>query len=101
MRLRKIEAIVKPPTLRVLIAGLTAAGLEEIFVSEVWGIGRHRGRTMYYRGDVQTIDAFAKLRLEVVVPDERVDEVVSLLCRLGRTRGPGNGKVFVLGVLED
>jgi nitrogen regulatory protein P-II 1 len=98
--MRKIEAIIKPQALHAVMSALGPASPDEILISEVQGMGRHRGGHAFYRGAAYVIDTFAKLRIELVVPDERVDEFVSLLCRVARTRGQGNGKVFVAEVLD-
>jgi nitrogen regulatory protein P-II 1 len=93
--MRKIEAIIKPQALGAVMTALDAAMLGDVTISQVWGKGRHRGWKTVYRGAVYEIDTVAKLRIELIVPDDRVDEVLSLLCRAARTRGLGNGKVFV------
>jgi nitrogen regulatory protein P-II 1 len=96
--MKKVEAIIKPQTLMTVVKALGRAGLDDVTVSEVQGRGRHRGGSEIYRGAVYAIDTFAKLRIELLVPDERVDEVLSLFCRVARTRGVGNGKVLVAAV---
>jgi nitrogen regulatory protein P-II 2 len=98
--MRKIEAIIKPEALGAVVSALSAAGLDDLTISAVQGRGRHPGDRQFYRGAVYPIDTFAKLRIELAVGDERVDEVVSLLCRVARTRGLGNGKVLVTPVLD-
>lgn len=93
--MKRIEAVIKPQVFSEVFAALRAAALDEVLVSQVLGRGRHRDGRAYYRGIVQVIDTFPKLKVEIAVPDDRVDEIVSLICRVGRTRGRGNGKVFV------
>ena len=79
---------------------LAGAGFAEVTVSEVQGKGRYQGGSEFYRGAVYVSDTLVKLRIELVVPDERVDEVVSLFCRVARARGVGNGKVLVASVMD-
>jgi nitrogen regulatory protein P-II 1 len=98
--MKKIEAIIKPHALGAVTKALGVAGVGDVTVSEAQGRGRHRGGTEIYRGAVYAIETFAKVRIEVVVPDERVDEIVSLLCRTASTRGLGNGKVLVAAVTD-
>jgi nitrogen regulatory protein PII len=93
--MRKIEATIKPQALGAVMRALDAAMLGDVTISRVWGKGRHRGWKTIYRGAEYEIDTVARLRIELIVPDDRVDEILSLLCRTARTRGLGNGKVFV------
>jgi len=98
--MRKIEAIIKPQALGAVMTALDAVGLGDVTISQVWGKGRHRGWRTIYRGAEYEIDTVARLRIELIVPDDRVDEVLSLLCRAARTRGLANGKVFVAPAWE-
>jgi nitrogen regulatory protein PII len=98
--LKKIEAIIRPQTLGAVMKALAGAGFAEVTVSEVQGKGRHQGGSEFYRGAVYVSDTLVKLHIELVVPDERVDEVVSLFCRVARARGVGNGKVLVASVMD-
>jgi nitrogen regulatory protein PII len=98
--MKKIEAIIRPQRLLAVSEALRTAGIAEVTISEVQGRGRHRGGSEFYRGAVYAIDIFVKLRVELVVGDERVDEIVSLFCRVARARGVGNGKVLVASVTD-
>ena len=93
--MKRIEAIIKPHALGAVLKALRAATGTEVLVSQVLGMGRHREGRAFYRGAVHVIDTFPKLRVELTVEDGSVDTIVSLLCRAGRSRGVGNGKVFV------
>jgi nitrogen regulatory protein PII len=98
--MKKIEAIIKPQALHAVMTALSGTKLGEVIIAEVQGRDRHGGGHEFYRGAAYIIDTFNKLRIELLVPDERVDEIVSLLCRAARTRSRGNGKVFVAEVLD-
>ncbi len=98
--MKKIEAIVKPFKLDEIKEALTKAGIIGMTISEVRGFGRQKGHTEMYRGGEYTVDFVPKLRIEVVVPDQRVDAVVSLICSVANTGNIGDGKVFV-SPLED
>jgi len=98
--MKKVEAIIKPFKLDEVKEALTAAGIVGMTVSEVRGFGRQKGHTETYRGGEYTIDFIPKIKLEVVVPDDRADTVVSLICDTAKTGNIGDGKVFV-SELED
>jgi nitrogen regulatory protein P-II 1 len=82
---KKVEAIIKPFKLDEVKEALTEAGIVGIIVSEVRGCGRQRGHTETYRGSEYTVDFLPKLKLELVVPDHRVDAVVTLICDTAKT----------------
>ena len=77
--MKKIEAIVKPFKLDDVKEALTAAGIIGMTVSEVRGFGRQKGHTEMYRGGEYTVDFVPKMKIEVVVPDDRADKVVALI----------------------
>ena len=98
--MKKIEAIIKPFKLDDVKEALTAAGVIGMTVSEVRGFGRQKGHTEMYRGGEYTVDFLPKIKVEVVVPDERAGKVVELLTATAKTGSIGDGKVF-LSSLED
>ena len=93
--MKKIEAIVKPFKLDDVKETLTAAGIIGMTVSEVRGFGRQKGHTEMYRGGEYTVDFVPKMKIEVVVPDDRADKVVALITAAAKTGSIGDGKVFV------
>ena len=98
--MKKIEAIIKPFKLDEVKEALTAAGIIGMTVSEVRGFGRQKGHTEMYRGGEYTVDFLPKMKIEVVVPDDRVGQVVELISGAAKTGSIGDGKVFVSS-LED
>ena len=98
--MKKIEAIIKPFKLDDVKEALTGAGIIGMTVSEVRGFGRQKGHTEMYRGGEYTVDFLPKIKVEVVVPDERAAKVVELLTAAAKTGSIGDGKVFVSS-LED
>ena len=98
--MKKIEAIIKPFKLDDVKEALTAAGVIGMTVSEVRGFGRQKGHTEMYRGGEYTVDFLPKIKVEVVVPDERAAKVTELLIAAAKTGSIGDGKVF-LSSLED
>ncbi len=98
--MKKIEAVIKPFKLDDVKEALTQLGVFGMTVTEVRGFGRQKGHTELYRGSEYTIDFLPKVKIEVVVPNELVDKVVSAIASAAKTGSIGDGKVFVLPVGE-
>ena len=98
--MKKIEAIIQPFKLDEVKEALIKAGVEGITISEVRGHGRQKGHTEVYRGQEYNVDLLPKVKLEVVIPSGRFDEVLSSLVAAARTGKIGDGKVFVYDVAE-
>ncbi len=98
--MKKIEAIIKPFKLDEVKAALAELGIQGLTVSEVKGFGRQKGHTEQYRGTEYTIDFLPKVKLEVVVPNDRVEKVVETIRASGRTGQIGDGKIFILSIDE-
>ena len=93
--MKRIEAIVKPFKLDEVREVLTQLGVSGMTVSEVKGFGRQKGHTETYRGAEYRIDLIPKTKIEVVVADERVQEIVAAVVAAARTGTIGDGKIFV------
>ena len=93
--MKKIEAILKPFRLEEVKDALTAIGVEGMTVTEVKGFGRQKGHTEIYRGSEYTVDFLPKLKIETVLPDEKVDAAVAAIIGAARTGKIGDGKIFV------
>src|SRR5207249_4556947 len=98
--MKKIEAIVKPFKLEEVKDALGELGIEGMTVIEVKGFGRQKGHTEIYRGSEYTVDFLPKIKLEVVVPDNRATEVVASIIKAAKTGKIGDGKIFVSAVEE-
>ena len=98
--MKKIEAIVKPFRLEEVKEALTKIGIQGMTVSEVRGFGRQRGHTEVYRGAEYTIDFVPKSKIELIVIDEMVTQVVETIERTAKTGKVGDGKIFVSPVEE-
>jgi nitrogen regulatory protein P-II 1 len=98
--MKKIEAIIKPFKLTEVKEALSEIGVQGMSVTEVKGFGRQKGHTEIYRGSEYTVDFLPKVRLDLVVPDGQVDAVVQAIVKAARTGKIGDGKVFVLPLLE-
>ncbi len=98
--MKKIEAIVKPFKLDEVKHALTKIGIQGMTVSEVKGFGRQRGHTEVYRGAEYTIDFVPKAKIDLIVVDELVPQVVETIERAAKTGKIGDGKIFVSSVDE-
>ena len=91
-----IVAIIQPHRLDAAREALTGSGIEGMTVTEVRGYGRQKGHTEIYRGAEYQIAFIPKLKLEVAVPDARLDDTMQVLGNAVRTGKIGDGKIFVL-----
>jgi nitrogen regulatory protein P-II 1 len=97
---KKIEAVIRHYKLEDVKNALTTAGVEGMTVTEVRGFGRQRGHKEMYRGAEYTVDFLPKVKLEVVVSDPMVRDVVDTIIRVARTGQIGDGKIFVTDLAE-
>ncbi|MBI3015211.1 MAG: P-II family nitrogen regulator [Candidatus Tectomicrobia bacterium] len=98
--MKKIEAIIKPFKLDEVKDKLSEVGIQGLTVSEVKGFGRQKGHTELYRGAEYVVDFLPKIKLEIVVPDRLVDDVVEAIMSSAQTGRIGDGKIFVLPIEE-
>ena len=96
--MKKIEAIIKPFMLDEVKNGLSELGIMGMTISEVKGYGRQKGHTEIYRGAEYVIDFIPKVKIEIVVPADRVDQIVEKICETANTGKIGDGKIFVTTV---
>jgi nitrogen regulatory protein P-II 1 len=97
---KKIEAVIKPFKLDDVKDALHDVGVSGITVSEVKGFGRQKGHTELYRGAEYVIDFLPKVKIEVVVEDVLVENVIEAITQAARTGRIGDGKIFVLPLDE-
>ncbi len=98
--MRKIEAIIKPFKIDDVKEALQGIGIQGMTATEVKGFGRQKGHTEVYRGAEYVVDFLPKVKLEVAVADELVDDVVNAIMQAAGTGRIGDGKIFVTQ-LED
>jgi nitrogen regulatory protein P-II 1 len=98
--MKMVEAIVKPFKLDEVKEALTKAGIQGMTVEEVKGFGRQKGHTELYRGAEYTVDFLPKVRIQILVPDEKAASVVDVITDSARTGKIGDGKIFVTNVEE-
>jgi nitrogen regulatory protein P-II 1 len=93
--MKKIEAVIKPFKLDDIKEALNDLGIQGMTVSEVKGYGRQKGHTEIYRGAEYAVDFIPKLKVEIVVADDRCDEVVEIIRKSSYTGKIGDGKIFI------
>jgi len=98
--MKKIEAIIKPFKLDEVKEVLSRAGIAGMTVQEVKGFGRQKGHTELYRGAEYVVDFLPKVKIEVLIDNDRAAEVVDAITRAARTGRIGDGKIFVSTVDE-
>ena len=97
--MKLVVAIIQPHRLDAVRQALTEIGIDGLTVTEVRGYGRQKGHTEIYRGAEYTISFMPKLKVEVALPDERVEDVIAAITRAARTGKIGDGKIFTLDLL--
>jgi nitrogen regulatory protein P-II 1 len=98
--MKKIEAIIKPFKLDEVKEALQEVGLQGITVIEAKGFGRQKGHTELYRGAEYVVDFLPKVKLEIVIADDRVEGAVEAIRKAAQTGRIGDGKIFVSSVEE-
>ena len=98
--MKKVEAIIKPFKLEEVKDALTDVGVQGLTVSEVKGYGRQKGHKELYRGAEYVVEFLPKVKLEIVVTDERLQAVVEAILKAASTGRIGDGKIFIYPVEE-
>ena len=98
--MKKVEAIIKPFKLDEVKEALQEMGLKGMTVSEVKGFGRQKGHTELYRGAEYVVDFLPKIKVELAVSDERVQEVIEVILKTAASGKIGDGKIFVFPLEE-
>jgi nitrogen regulatory protein P-II 1 len=98
--MKRIEAIIQPYKLDDVREALKGIGVDGMTIYDVRGHGRQKGHKEVYRGQEYEVDLLPKVKVEIVVADERVDETVKAVVDAARTGKIGDGKVFILPVDE-
>jgi nitrogen regulatory protein P-II 1 len=98
--MRKVEAIIKPFKLDEVKEALNEIGIQGITVSEVKGFGRQKGHTELYRGAEYVVDFIPKIKMEIIVSDDQVSQVVDAIADAAKTGRIGDGKIFVTPIDE-
>ncbi len=98
--MKKIEAVIKPFKLDDVKEALNDIGIHGMTVSEVKGYGRQKGHTEIYRGAEYAVDFIPKLKIEIIIEDDRLSEVIEVIQKSASTGKIGDGKIFILPVEE-
>ena len=98
--MKKIEAIIQPHKMEDVKEALKAIGVDGMTITEVRGHGRQKGHKEVYRGMEYQVDLLPKIKLEMIVPDGRLDEITRTLAQAARTGKIGDGKIFVYEAVE-
>lgn len=98
--MKKVEAVIQPFKLEDVKNALKAIGIDGMTISEVRGHGRQKGHKEVYRGQEYEVDLLPKMKVELVIPSARLEEVLSTLSASARTGKIGDGKIFVTEVTQ-
>ena len=98
--MKKIEAIIKPFKLDEVKDALSEVGIQGMTVTEVKGFGRTGGKKEVYRGSAYVVDFVPKVKVEIIVPNDNVQQVITVITEAARTGKIGDGKIFVTPVDE-
>lgn len=98
--MKMVEAIVKPFKLDEVKQALTKSGIQGMTVEEVKGFGRQKGHTELYRGAEYSVDFLPKVKIQILVPDDKAATVVQVITDSARTGKIGDGKIFVTPIEE-
>jgi nitrogen regulatory protein P-II 1 len=98
--MKKIEAIIQPFKLEEVKEALKVIGIDGMTITDVRGHGRQKGHKETYRGQEYNVDLLPKVKVELVVTDDRFNEVTSAIASAARTGKIGDGKIFVYEVVE-
>jgi nitrogen regulatory protein P-II 1 len=98
--MKKIEAVIQPHKLEDVKAALKAIGIDGMTITEVRGHGRQKGHKEIYRGMEYEVDLLPKMKIEMVVPSARSEEVVQTILNSARTGKIGDGKIFLYDVAD-
>jgi nitrogen regulatory protein P-II 1 len=98
--MKKIEAIIQPFKFEAVREALKSIGIDGMTITEVRGHGRQKGHKEVYRGQEYNVELLPKLKIELVVSSDRVDETVKIMTAAARTGKIGDGKLFVYDIAE-
>lgn len=98
--MKKIECVIRPIKIEEVKEALASAGVVGMTVTDVRGYGHQRGRTEKYRGSTYVVSLLPKVKIEIVVPDDRAEEVMQVTLEAARTGEVGDGKIFLSEVEE-
>ena len=98
--MKKLECIIRPAKLEDVKEALGVAGVKGMTVTNVIGCGLQQGKTEVYRGSTYTINLLPKVKIEIVIPDSSVDEIIDVIVKTAKTGEIGDGKIFIYDMLN-
>jgi nitrogen regulatory protein P-II 1 len=98
--MKKIEAIIQPHKLEEVKEALKGIGVDGMTITEVRGHGRQKGHKEVYRGMEYQVDLLPKIKIEAVISNERLEEVVSTIAKAARSGKIGDGKIFIYDIAD-
>lgn len=98
--MKKIEAIIRPGKLEEIKEALNKYNINGLTISQVMGCGLQKGRKEYYRGTEVTMNLLPKIKIEAVIKDKHLEEVLNIITKEAKTGEVGDGKIFVYNVEE-
>lgn len=96
--MKKIEAVIRPGKLEDIKETLSNFNIHGLTISQVMGCGLQKGRKEYYRGNEVTLNLLPKVKIEIITPDDHVEEIINLIMKEAKTGEVGDGKIFVYNV---
>lgn len=96
--MKKVEAIIRPGKLEDIKEALNKYNVNGLTISQVMGCGLQKGRKEYFRGNEVTMNLLPKIKIETVVRDDQLDEVVNIISKEAKTGEVGDGKIFIYNV---
>lgn len=98
--MKKIEAVIKPFKLDEVREALAELGVSGLTVTEVKGFGRQKGHTELYRGAEYVVDFLPKIKIEVVIPEDLLDQAIEAVVKVANTGKIGDGKIFISDIQQ-
>ena len=98
--MKKIEAIIRPEKLEPLKEVLLSKKISGITINQVFGCGNQYGFTEYVRGNTIIMNTLSKVEIKIVVPDEKLEEIIDIITSVAETGEFGDGKIFISEVID-
>lgn len=98
--MKKIEAIIRPEKLEPLKEELLKAKINGITINQVSGCGKQLGYTEHVRGTAILMNTLPKVEIKIVIPDDKLEETINIICDIAETGNVGDGKIFVTEVVD-
>ena len=98
--MKKVEAIIRPFKLDEVKEALVEEGIRGLTISEVRGYGRQKGHTETYRGSEYRIEFIPKIKIEVVIDDDKVEQIIDAILKTAKTGQVGDGKIFIYDIQD-